>query len=409
MSKKKKIKRIKMVNFYELTKNNLYCIDGESHNMVYISYTFKTKLPKQKRMNRLIKWCNKCGAMLIDPENFEILRNSCDKCVDKGICYRFKPAVVKRETKQNKKKIKPFEIYEMEDEIKTHECTGTPEFVARKIKGKEKECVCHFCKTCNKYYCLKDEASQYKPFRKIITLVDYDKYIKEKEVERYIRNNFDKFISKEKVSFSTTSRTVLEEEDYFRILSKIKRQNQYDFLIKGSTQFCRDRNHRVYEIEANVDIVERHGEIYTESCPAYYCEDCNVFYIFNATYEQLKEKGIVLCKIYDMYKFSNNNDYFDLNSESMLHTFGYNVNANEDLSTFQRQIILKSIVDNRIMSKNEIINHLSYLYNRSKNLKSFNQACRRWKEDIDYISEYKINNTISTNISSLKKINYIRK
>lgn len=409
---KKSVKR-KSLYFYENAGNHQACIYGSSHNLENYTFAFKTKNKKQKSMLMVIEKCKKCGKFLIKPEKFMQIKNFCNGYKDRIYKYSFISGkeFSKVQTDTEKRFMqKQIVVYVLENSLFDHECGNKSLLIKKQLKTKDKYVIIDYCKTCSNYYCLKKDAVLYQNFSSRIKLVDYKKEKKEQEVEKYIRMNIDKFVQKEDVSFSSKlSKFSLTDDDYFRILSRIKHQNRYDFIVKGTTQFCINKNHKVCEIEAKVDIVDRNGNISNVSCPAYYCENCNVFYMYLDTYERLKQKGVLLCKIYDMYKFSNNNEYYDLNSESIMHSFGYNVNANENLSTLQRQIVLKNIVDNEIMSKNEIINHLSYLYNRSKNLTNYSQACRRWKEDIDFISDYKNNNSTLVKISTLKKINYIKK
>ena len=56
-----------------------------------------------------------------------------------------------------------------------------------------------------------------------------------------------------------------------------------------------------------------------------------------------------------------------LAQESILMQFGYNVSQQEGLSATSRQKILAVLIDNKIMTKNEIISYLDFFISqRSK-------------------------------------------
>lgn len=432
---KKKInipKKKDKIFFYQIGGENSVCDNNKSHNMNFENYLFETN--DHKIISRFVRRCSNCNKYFIDTDKYFSVKHLCSK-VEK---YLFVPNDYheKKEKKDFAKKVKknPYVIYVKESNLENHIACIKPDITKKIMKSGDNQCVLHGCKTCGRYFCFPNELEQYNNFKEFIKLKDYNdfknKFIektkqmekkrkaKKESKEKAKKRNFtytsdiNKMTANKELELNTkkrTSKTGITEEDYYRILNRIKNQNKYDFLIKGTTQFCSNRKHKIISIEADLDIIGRDGKIGKIKCPAYYCENCNVFYIYNTIFENIKNSGTLLCKIYDMFKINTDNNYYELNSESIMHSYGYNVNANDDLTMFQRQTILKNLLDNRIMSRNEITNHLTYLYNRSRNLKNFSQARKRWNDDIDFVSNYRLNTNISVGVSSLTRIKYIKK
>ncbi len=390
---------------------NHFCNDNKSHSYLKTYYTFYTK--DNKHLIRFVKQCRKCNKLFIDKTSYKELY-SLLKDNDK---YKFIPnkpikKIKKQENvdKTNVLKTK-YTVYITKTDLNNHKCVGIPSFNYIRLKNKIGECILNHCITCNKYFVSYNDRNNYILFDKYIDLRNYSDLLKEyeeKEIDKYIRDNFDQFIAKKEIDSKTSSRNTISEEEYFNILNRLKKNNKYDFIVKGTTQFCINRKHKLIDIEANVDVINKDGIINNMKIPAYYCNNCNAFYINDSSFNSLKRKGIILCKIYDMYKL-NNNDYLNLSSESIMYSYGYNVNENDDLSIYQRQTILKMLVDNKIMTKSEILSHLNYLYRRSIGLKNFRHARLKWREDIDFINDYSIDNSINIDISSITKIHYIKK
>lgn len=401
--------------FYEAGGANILCKGNNTHETSYISYIFKTKGTGNTTISRLIQKCKNCKKMIIDRDKYSDIKNRCSGVGDYAFIDNMIKIKPKKTTIQKPEVKKTRNIYRVNavNDVYNHQCCGKPVVVKEQISLKKSSFsgIIYKCKTCNNRFCYRYDIEGLQVFNKYLKIVDLELTQKHKEVDKYIRNNMDQFMVKEGYISSIESSTPnLTADDYFRILKKIKRQNKYDFVIKGNTYYCSNSQHKIIEINASLDIIKKDGKIENISCPAYYCDDCETFYIHSATYDKIRERGVPLCKVYDMYKFTlGDNNYYDLNSESIIHSFGYNVNGNDNLTMLQRQIILKNIIDNHILSKQSILTHLNFLRNRSLNKKIFAQACRRWKEDIDFVNEYNSTDSVGVDINSLKKIHYVIK
>ena len=73
-----------------------------------------------------------------------------------------------------------------------------------------------------------------------------------------------------------------------------------------------------------------------------------------------------------------------LAQESILMQFGYTVSQEESLSASRRQKILAVMIDNKVLSKSEIISYLDFFINQSK----FELAVSKWEMDRDFVQEY---------------------
>lgn len=83
-------------------------------------------------------------------------------------------------------------------------------------------------------------------------------------------------------------------------------------------------------------------------------------------------------------------DFGDLNEQSFLTGYGYNVNAGENLSRKTRHEMLTELVDLGIAHPWEIVNHLRWCIHTFSAPK-YQNARDKWEEDAEYISQYKAN------------------
>ena len=95
------------------------------------------------------------------------------------------------------------------------------------------------------------------------------------------------------------------------------------------------------------------------SISAGYCPICNIYFIMESTYQNLKNRGTIACRVSDektYLKHHMTSNGMNLSSESILMQYGYNVSQTKDLSEYQRQKILVMIIEHEVLSKNEIYN-----------------------------------------------------
>ena len=183
-----------------------------------------------------------------------------------------------------------------------------------------------------------------------------------------------------------------------------------DFLIRTNIIHCINNRHTVEDLTAEIDVIMSNGEIINKKVPAYYCKDCNLYFIYNKDYERIRKSGVPLCSIYEYTKYIKGIDNdINFNQESLLHSFGYNVGTTEDLSDIQRRRILKFIIENGIMDKHKIIWFIDHLIDMRRAITNQRNAIKRWQSDSDYLKNNDINSTKHVTINSIKVVRNVRK
>lgn len=191
---------------------------------------------------------------------------------------------------------------------------------------------------------------------------------------------------------------------------KIKKENsKISFLVRSQLKSCVSKNHNLDSIIVEIQVIDINGTIKNIEVNGFYCNDCKLYFILDSEYERIRRKGTPLCQIFEEIKYLNNNsNKFDLNYESILYSFGYNVNSQNNLSDKQRLKILTFIIDNGILSKSEVISYLNYFINMRIGRKEYQNAINKWKNDIKLLNSYK-SIKIDKKVDTIKVIKYIHK
>ena len=71
------------------------------------------------------------------------------------------------------------------------------------------------------------------------------------------------------------------------------------------------------------------------------------------------------------------------------------------MSADERQQLLLDIVENKIMSREEICAHLDFLIRRNRNNPMFDEAIPKWMEDRDFMAGYSPEGIKTVDVSSL--------
>ena len=80
----------------------------------------------------------------------------------------------------------------------------------------------------------------------------------------------------------------------------------------------------------------------------------------------------------------------NLQAESILMQYGYTVSQEEGLSPSRRQKILAVLIDNEVLTKNDIIGYLDYFISQKKSNHIFEKAISKWLDDREFVAEYKM-------------------
>ncbi len=201
---------------------------------------------------------------------------------------------------------------------------------------------------------------------------------------------------REKIKAKQARKEKKAEEQRKQQENSRKRNNQIevrDFVVRRTAFKCRHNDHNLQNIDAIINILDKNGNIKQEDVAAGYCSECDVFFIMESTYQQLRMKGIPLCRISDEKTYNSNNMVINgmhLAQESLLKQYGYTVSEAEGLSQFVRRNILGFLIDSKVLTKNEVISYLDFFINQRKFQYKFERAISKWKSDRDYIAEYRI-------------------
>ena len=117
-----------------------------------------------------------------------------------------------------------------------------------------------------------------------------------------------------------------------------------------------------------------------------------MYFILESTYQMLKNKGTPLCRVSDEKAYLMGSTFINgmkLASESLLMQYGYNVSQQEGLTETRRHKILALLIDNKIMTKSEIISYIDFFISQRQGRSMYEVAIHKWSTDRDCVEEYK--------------------
>lgn len=180
-----------------------------------------------------------------------------------------------------------------------------------------------------------------------------------------------------------------EEQEALRQLPQI---GVKDFVVRRAVFKCMHSKHNVVDLAAAVSIIRDDGKPYLVRVSAGYCKECKIYFIMESTYEKLRNMGVILCRISDEKSYLKNSfvNGMHLAQESILMQFGYTVSQVEGLSEIRRQKILAVMIDNKILSKSEIISYLDFFISQRQRQSRFELAISKWELDREFVQQYRI-------------------
>lgn len=227
-------------------------------------------------------------------------------------------------------------------------------------------------------------------------LVVYDTEIGEhiEEIDRYIDTVIDKMdvVDAETGMPLTTPGTILDFKNV---------------IIKSSIHQCAKDNHDTCIRNALIYILDNTTyEIIPETVPLLYCKTCNVYYMYEDQYNTLSKKGKILCRIYNLKQWQEgytSDDFFGkLNMESIFKICGYSVSSNSSIPDQARQNLLSFLIDRKIVSLAQTLNFLHWLIDNRKDSARMQNAVKKWKSDLKYITEkYRDNKSGTITVESI--------
>lgn len=171
-------------------------------------------------------------------------------------------------------------------------------------------------------------------------------------------------------SFSE-SQTVSSEKTY---------SNQYIYVYYKFTNTCIRNKHSIQSLTMRVpDIISKR----IVSINVYFCTICNKYFINYEIIQELLKKNIHPAL---HYKIINSVDA-GLKPVSELMLYGYNVREG-NLTEGERHQILSWIIENQFMSKHDIIANIQSKVDYNGKKSGNEKACKKWQDDILYVSCY---------------------
>ena len=177
-----------------------------------------------------------------------------------------------------------------------------------------------------------------------------------------------------------------------------------DFVVRRSVFKCMHKEHSLQNVDAVISLVTNKGEFINTTVSAGYCPECNVYFIMESTYQMLKNRGTPLCRVSDEKAYLQGTSYVNgmkLASESLLMQYGYNVSQQEGLTETRRHKILAVLIDNKIMTKSEIISYIDFFISQRQGRSMYELAVHKWSTDRDFVEEYNSGSYTRVGISGI--------
>lgn len=183
----------------------------------------------------------------------------------------------------------------------------------------------------------------------------------------------------------------------FQLTMEQQTSPQTLYIYEGNI-LCKRNHHDIISVTAKLrDLADKEVEINAE-----YCTVCHKFLLSHDLFDKYRKYHGLLFGDFRLYDSDGSYLYGKLAAESTLHLFGYNVNQNNDYSAKQRQYILARIIHDGIMTKQQVLDYLSYFVKQNKNRDNLKLAVEKWTEDIYFVEDYNIKTQPRTIISNIK-------
>ncbi len=206
------------------------------------------------------------------------------------------------------------------------------------------------CPKCNKLYCIESEIK------------DFD-FSKTNIILNWLLDDFDNF----------------------------KEIHTTDTIVLSTLRYCNYKEHKVKDVIANIPIYNETGEIDFITMNISYCCECNKYIMLKYDYKLIS--GIIACKVIDYTTINDDTTKDNIEEsqhESILYKYGYNVKSKNAIPDKQRHIILASVVESNILTREQICSHLDMLIERGSKIEKWKNATQKWKQDREYVKKYNV-------------------
>ena len=263
------------------------------------------------------------------------------------------------------------------------------------------------------------------PTQKVIYLLNINQYTKERcpncgkplrKNTQYFKNDKTATLQPKRIKECTgCQKTFARQTSFDQYYETYKFSNQFyqdepfrkngkqvviktgDFLTRHNLQNCMTNHHSMEDITAQIRMVDKSGTEFDYDVPAIRCDTCGKLFLLETEYQKIQTKGIPLCAIVENEYWKSKNDknkpWAETDAKgSVMYVHGYNVSMVNNLSPMQRHAILKTLIQDEILTKGQILSHLDMLIKRAENIPILQKAKEKWIMDRNYITQYD-NNT----------------
>lgn len=175
---------------------------------------------------------------------------------------------------------------------------------------------------------------------------------------------------------------IIQYIDKRKIIKSIytKKEPSKVYLFYKLTNTCTSNKHPVNSVTLSTTDLLSGKKI---SINAFYCELCKKYYVNYELISQYHKNHL-----YPGFHFLfDSTSAISLKKVSPLRLFGYTVKEGE-LSEKERHNILKKIITNELISKQEIIRNLEFYISYNGKKENNVEAKRKWKEDLLFVSGF---------------------
>lgn len=317
---------------------------------------------------------------LVIPFNFEYPFNELIDCIE---TTNPKVIVVNSHVIDKKKKGKNSESYKVSKNIYIDSLELN--MIARKYKVDIESLVflvCDIqkkCKYCQGNRCFRLNKICYPYYKDCIM---YNKFMNKLLVESQSRNK------------SSQIQVIENKQEKQKIAQRKKKFHQIsvkDFVVRSNVFHCIHQLHQIQNVDAVIRVCMNNGDDKQIQISAGYCEQCKVYFIMESTYQELKRKGIILCRVTDSKTYMKGGfmNGSKLAQESILMQYGYNVSRTVGLTERQRQKILAVMIDNKVLSKSGIISYLDFFIHQHSSRNNMGVAISKWEADREFVEHYR--------------------
>lgn len=270
---------------------------------------------------------------------------------------------------------------------------GAENLQRRKIEyltSKNKEAVygCNYCPYCDLYF---------------VHLNFYTDQIN--KITALNSEEFDELLKKKEKKIEENKENSPVKKSIKKVAAHDNNISVKDFVVRKSTFKCLNSGHKTKDIDGHIMVINQKGGVDKYKIAAGYCPDCNIFFILQSTYDSLVKKGTPLCRMTSekAYLKGGSSHGMKLAEESILMQYGYTVSQHEGLTAARRQAILAVLIDNNILTKNDVISYLDFFisYKKGDHSHKYEKAISKWQDDKEFVAEYKIGTFTKYNITGI--------